>query len=48
MLRWLADAIIAGGGSVPTDDIEKVTGLLLATFRGFAERNAHVWTVEAK
>ena len=26
MLRWLTGAIIAGGGSVPADDIEKVTG----------------------
>jgi uncharacterized protein YbjT (DUF2867 family) len=48
MLRWLTGAIIAGGGSVPTDDIEKVTGRPPATFRGFAERNAHAWTVEAK
>ena len=46
MLRWLTGAIIAGGGSVPADDIEKVTGR--ATFRGFAERNIHAWTVEAK
>ena len=48
MLRWLTGAIIAGNGSVPTDDIEKVTGRTPATFREFAERNAHAWTLEAK
>jgi uncharacterized protein YbjT (DUF2867 family) len=48
MLRWLTDAIIAGNGSVPTDDIEKVTGRAASTFRQFAERNAQAWSVEAK
>jgi uncharacterized protein YbjT (DUF2867 family) len=48
MLRWLTGAIITGGGSIPTDDIEKVTGRPPTTFRGFAERNAHAWTLEAK
>jgi uncharacterized protein YbjT (DUF2867 family) len=48
MLRWLTGAIIAGNGSVPTDDIEKVTGRTPATFRDFAERNARAWTIEAK
>jgi uncharacterized protein YbjT (DUF2867 family) len=48
MLRWLTGAIIAGDGSVPTDDVEKVTGRRPATFREFAERNAHAWTLEAK
>ena len=48
MLRWLTGAIIAGNGSVPTNDIEKVTGRTPATFREFAERNAHAWTLEAK
>ena len=48
MLRWLTSAIIAGNGSVPTDDIEKVTGRPPATFRAFAERNAHAWTLDAK
>ncbi|HEX5272546.1 MAG TPA: NmrA family NAD(P)-binding protein, partial [Gemmataceae bacterium] len=48
MLRWLTGAIIAGDGSVPTDDIEKVTGRPPATFRAFAERNARAWTLEAK
>ena len=47
MLRWLTGAIIAGNGSVPTDDIEKVTGRPPATFREFADRNARSWTVEA-
>ena len=48
MLRWLTGAIVTGGGSMPTDDIEKVTGREPATFRQFAERNARAWTVEAK
>jgi uncharacterized protein YbjT (DUF2867 family) len=48
MLRWLTGAIIAGNGSVPTDDIEKVTGQTPATFREFAERNAHAWALAAK
>ena len=48
MLRWLTGAIIAGHGSVPTDDIEKVTGRMPATFRQFAERNAQAWSVEAR
>ena len=48
MLRWLTGAIIAGHGSTPTDDVEKVTGRTPATFRQFAERNARAWTVEAK
>jgi uncharacterized protein YbjT (DUF2867 family) len=48
MLRWLTSTIITGNGSVPTDDIEKVTGRPPATFRGFAERNAHAWTLDAK
>jgi uncharacterized protein YbjT (DUF2867 family) len=48
MLRWLTGAIIAGHGSIPTDDIRKVTGRKPATFRAFAERNARAWTAEAK
>ena len=48
MLRWLTGAIIAGHGSTPTDDIEKVTGRAPATFRQFAERNARAWMVAAK
>lgn len=48
MLRWLTGAIITGNGSIPTDDIEKVTGRTPATFREFAERNARAWTVRAK
>jgi uncharacterized protein YbjT (DUF2867 family) len=48
MLRWLTGAIIAGHGSTPTDDVEKVTGRKPATFREFAERNARAWAVEAK
>ncbi|MFE7975629.1 NmrA family NAD(P)-binding protein [Streptomyces shenzhenensis] len=48
MLRWLTGAIITGNGSVPTNDIEKVTGRPPTAFREFAERNAHAWTLEAK
>ncbi|MFJ8602516.1 NmrA family NAD(P)-binding protein [Streptomyces shenzhenensis] len=48
MLRWLTGAIITGNGSMPTDDIEKVTGRPPTAFREFAERNAHAWTLEAK
>jgi uncharacterized protein YbjT (DUF2867 family) len=46
MLRWLTGAIIAGHGSVPAGDVEKVTGRKPATFRAFAERNAGAWAVE--
>lgn len=46
MLRWLTAAIITGNGSTPTGDVEKVTGRAPTTFRGFAERNTHIWTVE--
>jgi uncharacterized protein YbjT (DUF2867 family) len=48
MLRWLTGAIITGDGSIPTDDIERVTGRPPATFREFAERNVRAWTLEAK
>jgi uncharacterized protein YbjT (DUF2867 family) len=47
MLRWLTGAVIAGHGSQPTDDVEKVTGRAPTTFRAFAERNARAWTGEA-
>jgi uncharacterized protein YbjT (DUF2867 family) len=48
MLRWLTDAIIAGHGATLTGDVEKVTGRSATSFREFAERNAQVWTGEAK
>ncbi|TJZ93650.1 NmrA family NAD(P)-binding protein [Actinacidiphila oryziradicis] len=48
MLRWLTGAIITGHGSVPTGDIERVTGRPATTFRAFAQRNARAWTLEAK
>jgi uncharacterized protein YbjT (DUF2867 family) len=48
MLRWLTGAIIAGHGSVPAADVEKVTGRKPATFREFAERDAGAWTSEGK
>ncbi|MFD4506442.1 NmrA family NAD(P)-binding protein [Streptomyces sp. NPDC058457] len=47
MLRWLTGAIISGHGSVPNDDIEKVTGHKATTFREFARRNARAWTAAA-
>lgn len=48
MLRWLTDTIISGDGSVPTGDVEQVTGRRPATFREFAERNADVWRVRSR
>ena len=48
MLRWLTNAIIAGHGSVPTDDTEKVIGRPATTLREFARRNARAWTQEAR
>ncbi|WP_433635280.1 NmrA family NAD(P)-binding protein [Nocardia sp. CA-120079] len=48
MMRWLTGAVISGNGATPTGDVEKVTGRPATTFREFAERNAHVWTPEAK
>lgn len=48
MLRWLTGAIISGHGATPTGDVEKVTGRPATSFREFADRNAQVWTGEAK
>jgi uncharacterized protein YbjT (DUF2867 family) len=48
MLRWLTGAIIAGGGSVPTGDIETVTGRPPTSFEAFARCNAAAWTPEDK
>ncbi len=48
VLRWLTGAIITGNGSTPVGDVEKVTGRPPATFREFAERNAHAWTLAAR
>ena len=44
MLRWLTGAIIGGDGSVPTGDVETVTGRPPASFEAFARRNAAAWT----
>jgi uncharacterized protein YbjT (DUF2867 family) len=44
MLRWLTGAVIGGGGSQPTGDIETVTGRPPASFEAFARRNAAAWT----
>jgi uncharacterized protein YbjT (DUF2867 family) len=48
MLRWLTGAIIAGNGSVPAGDVERVTGRKPATFGEFAGRNTRAWTWEGK
>lgn len=47
MLRWLTGTIIAGNGSRPNDDIEKVTGQPATSFQDFARRNAAAWAPEA-
>ena len=44
VLRWLTGAIIAGDGSVPTGDVETVTGRPPSSFEAFARRNAAAWT----
>jgi hypothetical protein len=43
MLRWLTGTILAGNGSRPNDDIEKVTGRPPITFQDFARRDADAW-----
>lgn len=47
MLRWLTGTIIAGNGSRPNDDIEKVIGRPATSFQDFARRNAAAWAAEA-
>jgi len=47
MLRWLTSSVIAGHGSTPGDDIEKVTGHSPTPFRDFVRRNLHAWTSPA-
>lgn len=47
MLRWLTGTIIAGNGSRPNGDIEKVTGRPAISFQDFARRNAAAWSPEA-
>ncbi len=46
MLRWLTGTIIAGNGSRPNGDIEKVTGRPATRFEDFARRSAVAWTPE--
>ncbi|HEY1969731.1 MAG TPA: NmrA family NAD(P)-binding protein [Pseudonocardia sp.] len=43
MLRWLTGTIIAGNGSTPNHDVEKVTGRAPSSFQEFARRNVQVW-----
>ena len=45
MLSWLTGTIIAGNGSRPNEDIEKVTGRPATSFRNFAKRNAAAWAL---
>lgn len=48
MLRWLTGAIIAGNGSVPTRDIETVTGRPATGFPAFAQRSADAWNAKER
>jgi uncharacterized protein YbjT (DUF2867 family) len=45
MLKWLTGSIIAGQGSTPIADVEKVLGRPATSFEAFAQRSAAVWTV---
>jgi uncharacterized protein YbjT (DUF2867 family) len=47
MLRWLTGTIVAGNGSRPNDDIEKVTGRPATSFEDFARQNAAAWALQA-
>jgi uncharacterized protein YbjT (DUF2867 family) len=47
MLRWLTGTIIAGNGSRPNNDIEKVTGRPATSFEDFARQNAAAWALQA-
>jgi len=47
MLRWLIGTIIAGNGSLPNEEVEKVTGRPATSFQDFARRNAAAWAPEA-
>lgn len=47
MLRWLTGTIIAGNGSRPSSDIEKVTGRPATSFKDFARQNATAWIPQA-
>jgi uncharacterized protein YbjT (DUF2867 family) len=47
MLRWLTGTIASGGGSRPTEDVRKVTGVPPTSVADFATRSAQAWTAEA-
>jgi uncharacterized protein YbjT (DUF2867 family) len=47
MLRWLTGTIASGGGSRPTEDVRKVTGVPPTSVADFAKRSAQAWTAEA-
>ena len=47
MLRWLTGTIIAGNGSRPNQDIEKVTRRPPTSFQDFARRKAAAWALQA-
>jgi len=46
MLKWLTGSIIAGQGSTPSADVERVLGRPATSFEAFAYRSAPVWTVQ--
>ncbi|MDR3496906.1 MAG: NmrA family NAD(P)-binding protein [Ancalomicrobiaceae bacterium] len=47
MLRWLTGTIIAGNGSRPNDDVERVIGRPATGFAEFARRSAAAWALRA-
>lgn len=47
MLRWLTGTIIAGDGSRPNGDVERVTGRPATDFREFVRRNMATWSAKA-
>jgi uncharacterized protein YbjT (DUF2867 family) len=47
MLNWLTGMIASGDGSLPNDDVRRVTGFPPASFAEFAHRNAHAWPLPA-
>lgn len=43
MLRFLTETVASGAGSVPNNDVERVTGSPPSSFADFARRNATAW-----
>lgn len=48
MLQWLTGTIIAGQGSTPSGDVERVIGRPATSFEAFAQRSAAVWTAQER